>query len=840
MDVAAFVADAGNLEFEEELARNPYALRCWLRYLSHSIAAPPRHRFALYERALKLLPGSYKLWKMYLAERSERARERSVKSAANRVLVNTYERALVHLHRMPRVWTDYAALLMRLKKVTATRRALDRALEALPVTQHDRIWEMYVPWARDVGVVETAVRVYRRYLLLHPQEREAFVDYLAGAGQWAEAARQLALCVQDEGFVSAKGSSKHAMWLRLCDLCAMHPEETSGSIPVAPMIRAGIRRFSDEVGRLWCKLADYHVRLGEFEAARDVFEEAIVDVCTVRDFSVIFDAYVAFEERLLTAKMAMLEGEGDSEGEGSDGDGEDDDLDVDGDDIDLRLARLEDLMDRRPLLLSSVVLRQNPQDVKEWLHRCRVYEERSLDKEAAACYAEALKTVDAAAATGDMSDLFVGFSRFYESKGDLDSAREVLKRACEVPFRADREASAVRCAAAELELRAGEPQRALAAVSAAVAESSAPAASSLARVRRSAALWGLYADLEESFGSVDTAVAAYRRAMALKCATPQMVLNLARLLQQNARFEEAFRSYEAGLALFAYPPALHIWRAYVRDFLRRYAARKAERCRDLLEQACHAAPPRHKAEFFVAYARFEEESGSERLALDALDRCCAAVPAGQKLAAFQLLAAKALRHFGPSRARRAYEAGIEAVGDAAALELCLGLAALEAELGEAERARAVFLHATQFADPRRGATRRLWAQWHAFEVENGDEDSFRDMLREKRRAKMRFDGAGRAAVVEDSGVAVGVAEEGTISGFVAASDAEGGARKRKADEGGAAETELEALERNRSRSRVADDAPAGEDEDEDEDELDIDLEEKSVPAAVFGGAAEGK
>jgi pre-mRNA-splicing factor SYF1 len=37
----------------------------------------------------------------------------------------------------------------------------------------------------------------------------------------------------------------------------------------------------------------------------------------------------------------------------------------DGGDLDLRLARLEHLMARRPELLSSVVLRQNPHNVAE-------------------------------------------------------------------------------------------------------------------------------------------------------------------------------------------------------------------------------------------------------------------------------------------------------------------------------------------------------------------------------------------------------------------------------------------------------------------------------------------
>ena len=48
---------------------------------------------------------------------------------------------------------------------------------------------------------------------------------------------------------------------------------------------------------------DYEYEIYRFEQARDVYEEAIASVVTVRDFSMIFDAYSQFEESMLTAKL---------------------------------------------------------------------------------------------------------------------------------------------------------------------------------------------------------------------------------------------------------------------------------------------------------------------------------------------------------------------------------------------------------------------------------------------------------------------------------------------------------------------------------------------------------
>jgi pre-mRNA-splicing factor SYF1 len=57
-------------------------------------------------------------------------------------------------------------------------------------------------------------------------------------------------------------------------------------------------------------------------------------------------------------------------------------------------------------------------------------------------------------------------------------------------------------------------------------------------------------------------------------------------------------------------------------------------------------------------------------------------------------------------------------------------AALEVRMGEIDRARAVFAHGAQVAEPRMFA--EFWAAWQEFEVRHGNDDTFRDMLRIKR------------------------------------------------------------------------------------------------------------
>ena len=76
-------------------------------------------------------------------------------------------------------------------------------------------------------------------------------------------ANHLANTVNDDNFQSLAGKSKHQMWLELCDVITKHPSEVT-AVDVDSILRSGIRRFSDEVGRLWTSLADYYTSVVGF------------------------------------------------------------------------------------------------------------------------------------------------------------------------------------------------------------------------------------------------------------------------------------------------------------------------------------------------------------------------------------------------------------------------------------------------------------------------------------------------------------------------------------------------------------------------------------------------
>lgn len=741
--------------YEEEVLRNPNNVKLWWRYLIARSDAPFKKRSIIYERALKALPGSYKLWHAYLRERLEIVRNLPITHSHYQTLNNTFERALATMHKMPRIWIMYLQSLTHQKLITRTRRAFDRALCALPVTQHDRIWECYLVFVSQKGVpIETSLRVYRRYLKYDPSHIEDFIEFLINSELWQEAAERLAGVLNDDRFYSIKGKTKHRLWLELCDLLTQHATEISG-LNVDAIIRGGIRKFTDEVGRLWTSLADYYIRRGLLEKARDIFEEGMTTVITVRDFSVIFDAYSQFEDSMLSIKLETMDDSDDDGNEDNEEEEEeekeDDRLDIeklrkridlfwlkDDKDVDLRLARFEHLMDRRPELANSVLLRQNPHNVEQWHRRVKLFEGNPTKQ--ILTYTEAVRTVDPMKAVGKPHTLWVAFAKLYESHKDVSNARVIFDKAVQVNYKAVDHLASVWCEWAEMELRHKDFKGALELMRRATAEPSAEVKRRVAadgnepvqmKLHKSLRLWTFYVDLEESLGTLESTRTVYERILDLRIATPQIIINYAMLLEDHKYFEDSFKVYERGVKIFKYPHVKDIWVTYLSKFVKRYGKSKLERAREIFEKAVEEAPAEAVKPLYLQYAKLEEDYGLAKRAMRVYDQATKAVPPNEKLGMYEIYISRAADIFGVPKTREIYEQAIESrLPDKDVKSMCLKYAELEKSLGEIDRSRALYKHASQFADPRSDPD--FWNKWHEFEVQHGNEDTFREMLRVKR------------------------------------------------------------------------------------------------------------
>ncbi|KAL8814306.1 MAG: hypothetical protein Q9223_006455 [Gallowayella weberi] len=734
-DLGLNLISSDDIVYEQDIIRDPASIKPWLTYIDYKFQyGSPLERAFVLERACLHLPRSYKLWKMYLEFRVKHLRNKNpAVHAAEYAKVNAlFERALILLNKMPKIWEMFLSFLMQQPIVTYTRRTFDRALRALPLTQHNRIWALFRPFANSVSG-ETAVKIWRRYMQIHPEDCEDFITLLVEMGEYTEAVKRYMEILDNPKFRSKHGKSDFQLWSEMVDLLVTQAKEIQTGdavgIDVENIVRSGIERFADQRGKLWVGLATYWITRGDFERARDIFEEGITTVMTVRDFTLVFDSYVEFEESIIGTLMdaAAIRSEKGKVNENADFD------------LDIRMMRFEQLMDRRPFLVNDVLLRQNPNNVIEWEKRVALWGKNK--KEIVQTYTNAIAAIQPKKATGKFHELWLNYAKFYEEGGDLRNARIILEKAVKVPFKSVAELAETWCGWAEMELRHENFDRA---VDIMAKSTQAPKRSTVdyfdetlspqQRVHKSWKLWSFYVDLVESVSSLSETRKIYERIFELRIATPQTVVNFANLLEENRYFEESFKVYERGLDLFSYPVAFELWNLYLTKAVDRKIS--IERLRDLFEQAVEGCPPKFAKTLYLMYGSLEEERGLARHAMRIYERATRAVSEDDKLDMFTFYITKSASNFGLTSTRPIYERAIAALPDKEARDMCLKFAEMERRLGEIDRARAIYGHASQFCDPR--TTPAFWSKWESFEVQHGNEDTFREMLRIRRSVQAQY------------------------------------------------------------------------------------------------------
>ena len=924
------------------LSRNPHNIKTWWKYIQllradekslegWGVTSDPdiaallvargkaiAGRVPVYECALQHLPGSYKLWFAYLSELSAHASacaEASGDVSTFTTINKVYERALQYMHKYPRMWSDYCAVLIRQGLVTRTRKTFDRALQALPVTQHAKVWKQYSAFVR--GSEEEGLQlppfivanVYHRYCQFDATKREELVHYLLDGGHHDEAARQLAVLVDDSQVRSAR-----ELWSTLRNLAARHGDKIT-SVDLEKVLKTGIHRFPEEAGEMWCSIAEMHTRNGNFAGARDAYDEGIETVGMVRSFGVVYDRYTRFEEALTKAKVNLMESilleEEEDEEEHASASTKQAEAERD---VDLCMERLDALLSRRALSLNAVKLRQDEHDVEAWNERVEILktymegkkrrdegmnetevvvdggdadtmmlvgQETTEEDPVATCFRRAVSTILPHRVTsGSLVQLWMDYAAHHASKErEMNVAEKIMKQASEVVFMRKSECAKARCAWAEMRLEHEDFEGALALMKDAVrARSSSSSSSSTSstssttpklpaemsrkiqqRLLYSPAVWNMYIDLEESIGTLDTTRAAYDRMIVLKVASAQTILNYAELMSEHQYYEESFKIYEKGIEMFVSSKQNYeIWLAYLNNFVQRYGASKLERARELFDQCLSTLgsdTPNSKA-VFLQYAGMEEEHGLTRRAMAVYERAVKFVPIEDMYDIFCIYLQKTEEYFGVVATRPVYEKALSVVPDADVRNISLRFAEMERQLGELDRARAIFVHGSQTCDPKR--FRLYWDKWKEFELKHGNEVTFKDMLQIKRTIGARFSAATYSVQEEEAkakkAAEAAVAAEEAAKDFAKQQrDGDSGNNtsdvaalgKRKAPEDDIRE---DAAKRAKEAAAVAAAAIAAE---EDDDEIDLDDDEEDgddgdqrvgviqrpVPSSVFGAAA---
>lgn len=727
MDIDVLVSEAG-LRFEESLLSDGYNESLWLDYADEVQGDLVKSQFVL-DRAVSKLPASTLLWNAYL--------QLPWNPEDLPKLLELYRRALV-LNSSPALWTRYVQLAVQLfgeseGTTDSVREAFDSALFHVDPTYHSQIWKLYLPFADRVKG-QVGSEIYARYFEVSEEPAQCLLK-VAEYGEY-ELAKKL------YSRLSATDVSS-LLVTEYCDL--LIDSEFCQDQYFEKVALEAAANYPDHSG-------DYHSQISRYysghnpERARHFFSLALTKANTVREVTSAFDAYTDFEEQLLESLQPA--------------------------ELNWRMDNLERFIDRRSLYLSDIKLKHNPELVDDWLARAEIYQNKDDKNGMLSTFVQAISSINPLQATGrPLSELWIRYADVYISQEDYATAGIIFSRAVKSQFRTADELADLHIAWTEMLLQTSDEDALthiedILTVPTSFKEIDYNDSSKLvqSRVFKSVKLWSFYVDLLRAMAEDNDSIylkmdSAYSQLVKLRIVTLGMLLDYASFLQERNLWERSLAVYESGLRTFKPPRARYeIWNVYLTKLLARDPS--LEKMRDLFDLCLTDDIPGDLAKLiYLLYSEFEHKNGSVVRSVRIIEQAIQHLTKSYENHAKSL--SKEERNKIVDDKFDLYSLGLTKINNnlkdtnmARSLltksledahltipnivELSLRFVAFEVALKEFTRARALFKHATKLGNPASLVFSEVWAEWERFEVENGDEESFKEMLKWKRNVTKEF------------------------------------------------------------------------------------------------------
>ena len=763
--------------------QNPYNFKSWWDTLSSSKEAPFSIRKKIYQVSLHYLPGSYKIWYYYLQEEREYVKKNyRLPNPHYEEVNNIHEQALIYMLKMPMIWVNYIQFLMEQNLVTKTRLVLNKALQMLPITQHKKIWDIYIPWAESLsGCHKSKIEIFKRYLKFNSDYKEKFIHYLISIKEFNYAIELIIEILNDENFFSKENKSQYYYWVMICQIINNYPESINTNsnekrIDIDKLIRHGIKKYTDEVGNLWVTLGNYYIKIGLIDKAREIFEEALEKVLTVRDFSLVFNSYLSFEQKIM--KQNIFNNIDENEDENNDIEMEDninndnkklenfeikelenafDELNIKSienikikekkqkskaennsniintknnnednniNDGKFNIIRVNNLLQRRPFLLNSTILRRNPNNCNEWLKRIDLIKNKKDFNLIKNMYEEALNTIKINEAYGKLSDIYISYGHFYEENKDIEKANEIFYKGCNLNYKKTEENINMWCLWVEMNVRQKRYKDAYKIIKFICTNN----INKYYRYNKNLKLWSLYVDLETNLYSNNEkqVIYIYNKMIEYKIANIETIFNYVTYLEKIQNYDKIYNIYEQSMDLFTWPNVYDLCLCYIIDYINHFKDTKIEIFRDIIQSIIVSSG--YMKIFYYIYAFYEEKYGLFNHCIDILKEASQNVKEEEKPEVHSVIIAKCAKYFGIGKIRIAFDDAMNNLEKSYVLEIGLKYIAIEIKLKEINRARGIFKYLGKLFNPdNKEYKEEFWEMWDNFEKLYGDVNTYQDM-----------------------------------------------------------------------------------------------------------------
>lgn len=728
-----------NLHFEHALLADPDNESLWLDYAELVDGDMLKSRFVL-DRAVTRLPASTLLWNAYfLLPWSSQDKDK---------LLSVYKRALVVLASSPSIWMRYLSLWKDMGDLHTAKHAFDSALFHLDPQYHGPVWNLYLAVADELSGDEGA-NIYVRYASVcgdFPDGPTICLDdialKLAHRGQFEQANSIFASLWTTTKPLSQMLSLATSEY---CDLL-LENEDFRNDVQFESIVLDAADMFPDMKAEFLTKLAQYYEVRGQGDQAVHFYNSALQHSVSVRQVTSIFEEFSKYLEGLIFKLQAK------------------------GKHLDHELDIYENLLNSRALYVNDVRLKENVNLVDYWLDRINILSLMDRKAEMLSAYVKAISSINplkSSSTKGNtLATIWTQYADVYVAQGDLDTANIIFSRAIKSQFKSIDELVDIHIAWTETMLERSDEDAINHIMNLLKGSSDDQTEENELQhqLAQSPKLWEFRLDLLKAIsledGSLQDPHAVLGDMIVAKAITLRILLDYASYLKSEQLWDNYFTALELGLAAFTLSDARYeIWKVYLPEFLARNSG-QTERIRDIFEKCLEQVPPFQAKEFYLQYADFERLNKFINRSVRTLKQAITSLTASytdQKVAftrselnqiaddkydlyvSLVTLIEKFLKDRDMVREVFAKAVEDQHLTIPNTVDVCLRFIKFEISANDFPRVRALFKYATGLASPQQHTMKQAWKSWEEFELEHGDEESYKQMLKYKRTVSKDFE-----------------------------------------------------------------------------------------------------
>lgn len=490
------------------------------------------------------------------------------------------------------------------------------------------------------------------------------------------------------------------------------------------------------------KYAKYLTSNQKFNIATEVLEARLTSSMTIKDFTLIFDSLTELLEKQVTDLSESIS--------------------ANTEELNKYMDKLEFLLSNRLILMNDVKLRQNINSPSTWIERIELLNqegEQSLNK-VLESYSKAVLSIQAKKVPKDeklqFPQIWCDYAKVYIGKDDLPTARTLFETATKVPWTEldQLEYIWIEWIKSEIELNNVEHAEFVCSKAVKIPEQISSgkididdeSISVQLRLFRSIRLWSLYLDLVENCRDFDDVCKAYEDAMELKIINGVMIINYCLFLEENGYIEKSFSIFERGMNMFNGESKSILYCIYLNKILKYWEKLgwDVERVREIFEEGLDYFTGdknnggKNLKQVYILYSEWEMKFGSKIRSLRIMGEGISRMSRqGDKLDMYKILIVNTIESKGIESAVEVFQEAAEGLSvqiPGYISDIICGFVEVEVALGNVERGRKVLQYAAENvmefskSDEDRNS---IWDLFKAFELENGDESTYKEMLRRK-------------------------------------------------------------------------------------------------------------